>query len=496
MRPSFARVLGNTVIRRSAALAAWISLLGVGGTLATAADDKKPRREAWESFAEEPAVKEYLDGLKAGGFDAKARETLLTTALPLLENPANRRSIERLRKRIRESMLNERGADATTLDQANAAAADWLLGRALAPDVDPVVAVNEVLLVGDMRGPDGRPWAKAGSRLMKIAAEANARSAVRAAALAAVVRHVEAGLALDADAANGIRTIAVTPPTDAGAAGDWLAARALGLLPVVMPKAAPDVASALVKLLGDTSRSVDVRVRAAEALGRSAAEESKVDVVPALAAIRALAIRGLEEDLERAKNEEFGQSLAAGGAMAASGFGGAEFAPRPGGEFAPRPGGEFGGVPGMGFGPGGVVPGGTMAPAVEPTVLEHNAWRLAALAGAIQPTGKAGGLAAVAGDTSAAAKALAAKLRENALILHEWIHPPKEAKGKRPAGAELGFDAGPTADTQPTKQELGQALREALDDLRATLPVGAAAEPAAPVGTDPAPQAADPFGTP
>jgi len=475
-----------------------ITLPAPSSGLLAAADDKKPRKEAWEAFVEDPAVKAYAEQLKAGGFDATSRDTLLTKTLPLLEAPGNRRSIERLRRRIREVMLSERATDATTLEAANAAAADWLLGRAVAAGVDPVAAVNETLLVGDLRSsPDGRPWPGAASRLGALAANAAAPPAVRAAAMASLVKHVDAGVTMPADAAGSIQAIAFAPPAAAGAAGDWLSSRALGLLPAIVPKATAETAAGLGKVLADATRSVDVRIRAAEALGRMATEETKADVPAALAAVRATAIRGLEEDLARAKDEEFGQSLASGGAMAMAGPG---FA---GGEFAPRPGGGFGGFsPDMGFGaPGlapGLAPGIPTAPPVEPTVLEHNAWRLTALANAILPTGKAGGLAAVAGESSTAAKEFAATLRENATILHEWIYPPtdKGTKGRKQAAGEFGFDAGLTPETMPTKQDLGQALQEALDDLQATPPFGAAAEASPPAAAGQAPAAADPFTSP
>lgn len=470
-----------------------ISLLSPCRPLHAAADDKKPRKEVWETFLEDQPVKAYAEQLKAGAFDAASRDTLLTKTLPLLEAPGNRRSIERLRRRIREVMLSERATDAATLEAANAAAADWLLGRAVAAGVDPVAAVNETLLVGDLRSPDGKPWPGAASRLATVAANPSAPLAVRAAALASLVKHVDAGVTMPADASNSIQAIAFAPPTAGGAAGDWLTSRALGLLPAVMPKATAETAANLVKMLGDAARSVDVRIRAAEALGRMTTEETKADVTAALAAARATAIRGLEQDLARAKDEEFGQSLASGGAMA---MGGPGFA---GAEFAPRPGGGFGGFsPDMGFGAPGLAPGMPTAPPVEPTVLEHNAWRLTALANAILPAGKAGGLAAVAGDSSNSAKEFAAKLRENATILHEWIHPPtdKGTKGRKPAAGEFGFDSGLTPETMPTKQDLGQALQEALDDLQATPPFGAAAEASSPPATGQAPVAADPFATP
>jgi len=467
----------------AAVVAAVIGPLIACGLLFAAAEDKKPRREAWESFPEDPIVKAYAEQVKAGGLDASARDTLLAKVLPLLEAPESRRSVERLRRRIRDVMLNERATEPAALEAANTAAADWLLERALAKEVDPLVAVNEVLLVGEMRGTDGKPWAGATSRLATTAANSAAPLAVRAAALAGVARHVEAGATVPSEAVDSILAVAFAPPSG-GAAGDWLTSRALGLLPTVMPRATPETAAKLAAVLGDASRTVDVRVRAAEALGRAATEESNARVVAALASIREVAIRGLEEDLDRASDDLFGQSLAADGIPAANGpgftGGVAGFSPR-------RPNGFGGEATG-----GGAV---AESPPIEPTVVEHNAWRLSALAASIQPGGKAGGLAAVAGDAMAQSKELAAKLRENATILHEWIHPPKEpTKGKKQAGAAVGFEDSTATEALPTKQELGQALREALDDLRATPQFDAPGGRAAASNSPPA--GADPFNAP
>jgi hypothetical protein len=463
-------------------------------------DDKKPRKEPWESFVDTPEVKAYLEQLKTGAVDGPGRAAVVTKVLPLLEDPANRRSIERLRRRIREGLLSERMADAPTLEALNRDVASWAAERTKAKGVDPAVAVNAMLLVGDLRGKDGKPWPGGGSMLAAAAADQALPLAARVAAMAALARHAEAGAPLTSEAAVILKVATTAPVAGSGRAGEWLAARAIGLLPAAMPEASPEAAGELTKVLGDASRPVDVRVRAAEALGRMATAAAKIDASRTLEAIRATAIRGLEEDLEAATEEEFGRSLAAGGA-AAAGFAG-------GGEFGSPPGGGFGMRPDLG-GPVGQRPGATEpAPPVEPTVLERDAWRLAALANAIQPVGKGTGVVGVAGDATGAAKDFATLLRENASILHEWVHPPAEDDGKKPGAGrkpavtgEFAFPGGGEtgADAKPTKQELGQALRDALADLQASPRFNAA--PAAPAQSDPepdpkAPAANDPFTAP
>lgn len=452
-----------------------------------------PRKERWESFTETPEVKAYLEQAKTGAIDATARATLTTQVLPLLEAPDNRRSLERLRRRIHESVLNERTLDAATLDAVNRDAATWALARVKDKGIDPAVAVNLTLLVGDLRGKDGKPWPGAVSALAAASADQTLPTAARAAAVAGLARHAEAGAQLGPEAATILKTAVAPPAADSGAAGDWITARGLGLLPLAMPEASPEVAGELTKIIGDESRAVDVRIRAAEALGRMATAASKIDVLRTLEGIRGTAIGGLKQDLDAAREEEFGRSLSSGGSLAAMGFGGGEFGSPPGGP-GMRP--DFGGQAGLQ--PGTAEP----APPVEPTVLERDAWRLAALANAIQPIGKGTGIAGVAGDAAAQAKQFVTRLRENASILHEWVHPPKADDSKKPgarkpaAGGEFAFPgAGGEmgADPKPSKQELGQALSDAIADLQATAPfrVPGAAAPAEP---EPKPAAGnDPF---
>jgi len=458
-------------------------------------DDKKVPREPWESFADHPDVKAYFEQLKAGTIDAGGRATLTTKVLPLLEDPANVRSLERLRRRIREGLLNERTLDAKSLDAINGDAAAWAMSRVAAGGVNPVAAVNAMLLVGDLRGKDGKPWPGATPLLATTAADTKLPMAARAAAMAGLVRHAEAGLSLKTEASRLLAVATAAPVDGSGEAGDWLVSRALGLLPLAMPDASPEAAGLLVKVLIDASRSVDVRVRAAEALGRMAAGNATIDAAAALEGIRATAIRGLEQDLDAARDEEFGQTLSGGGLASAGGFGGGEFA----GAGGMRP--DFGIPPG-----GGLAVPAKPAPAVEPTVLERDAWRLAALASAVQPVGKGRGIVLVAGDAAGDAKEFAARLRENAVILHEWIHPKPDEGAKKPgarrpvpAGGEFAFPPGGEMGTQsqPTKQDFGQALVDALDDLKATRSFAAGASAAEPASSgEAAAPANDPFGSP
>ncbi|MFM7243429.1 MAG: hypothetical protein ACKO40_04530 [Planctomycetaceae bacterium] len=468
---------------------ALVAALAVCAPVHAQPDDKKAPREPWESFTDAAEVKAYLEQAKAGAIDAAGRATLTTKVLPLLEDPANVRSMDRLRRRIRESLLNERTLDAASLDAINGEASKWAAGRVAAAGVNPVTTVNAMLLVGDLRGKDGKPWPGATPVLATAAADAALPLAARAAALASLARQADAGVSLKAEGPR-LLAVATTPPAaGSGEAGDWLASRALGLLPLAMPDASPEAAAALVTLLADASRSVDVRVRAAEALGRMAAADAKIDAASTLEGIRTAAVRGLQQDLDAARDEEFGLSLSGGGLAMAGGFGGGEFA---GGGMRP----DFGSPPG-----GGQPLPAKPAPPVEPTILERDAWRLAALASAIQPAGKGRGLVTIAGDAGGTAKDFAARLRENALILHEWIHPKPEAKkqGARgpAAGGEFAFNPGGEmgATTQPTKQEFGQALADALADLEAVRPFKAAAA-ARPAGGEAVAPGNDPFGAP
>lgn len=407
---------------------------------------------SWTRIEGGDEMREYQAKLKKkDGFDDAARGFLETTVLPQLAAEKNRSTIERIRRRIREVALSERDADATALDLANDAAARGLTGMARNGKLDPLVRINAMLLVGELRGRDGRPWPAAAAPLATVVADASLPMAVRVAATAGLARHAEsaraagsADPAFQTAVAEQLTAVLATPPKPAdGPGGDWLLSRVLEIMPVGVTTAPPTTAKHLTAILGDASRPTDVRVRAAAALGATAAADSAVDAAALVGTIRECAVAALEADRAAAEERAIGRKL--GGQP---GFG------MPGGA------GEFGGAG---------KPAGDAA-TLDTLVVRRDAWRLATLANAVQPA-EGGGLASlIPAAGRSAAQTLATTLREAAQSLDRF--PDMDTL----AGAidSLGKAARPEEPVRPAKP--------------------AAAEPAEPTGS--APAASDPFATP
>jgi hypothetical protein len=417
-----------------------------------------PQYASWAKVEAAPETREYLDQLRKGGVDDKATGFLQRTALPQLAEEGNRKSIERIRKRMREVMFNERAADAASLDAANRTAVEWLTAQARNAEAEPVVRVNEMLLVGELRGKDGRPWPGAVPSLAAATADPKLAAAVRVAAMAGLARHLEAARAAGAaDPALGqqvapklLEIVAAQPAADDGPAGEWLVSRALDMLPAT-GQTTPASAAPLAALLEDAARPIDVRVRAAAALALLATPESKVDASRAVTAIRGLAITALTTDITAAAERALSRML------------GGQSSPAP---MMAMPQREFGGprgIPGMGDGPGATIA--DMEPPLDSLVGRRDAWRLMTLANAIQARDR--GLAALLlGDEKAAAEKLAEVLRE----------------------AATNLDGMP--DTATMKEALAAVERVAKPAAgpARTTPAGAADDDPAPAGAN------DPFG--
>jgi hypothetical protein len=320
-----------------------------------------------------------------------------------------------------------------------------------------------MLLVGEVRGKDGRPWSGAVEPLAAAMSDRKLPTGVRVAAAAGLARHVEAAKAAGAPdpalaqaALKPLLEVIATPAsaTDA-AAGDWLVSRALDMLPTVEAKALPETAAALVAILAEAGRPVDVRVRAAAAIGATATPDSKIDAGDAIAKIRSLAAEALKADLAAATERSLTARLS-GQPLAAP--------MQPGLEGMQAP-----GFPG-GVGEFGAAPGTTVDDPMEPLVVRRDAWRLSKLATAVATPDGAAGLAALLDDAAATrAKTVAATLREAATALDE------------------------SPDTAAVKQALVaiERLAQAAAPSRPGAPKPAAAAPGGPA----APPGNDPFGT-
>jgi len=394
----------------------------------------------WNKIETAAETRAFKDAVTAGGFDAAARGYLEQIALPQLALEANRPTIERIRKRMREYLLAGI-SDAKTLDEASKTFLAFMGALAANGEADPVARVNAMLLIGELQGQDRRPWPPAAPVLAAAAVNPDLPKAVRVAAVVGLGRHVD-GARGQAEAQQRlmpivmpvVRTIlAAAKGADQPPEIEWSAARCLAMLPALGPLPA-EPAAEVVRILGDTMCAVNVRVRAAAALGLAAGADSKIDAAAAIRGIEAVGIDGLDRDVAAADRilleRQFG--------------GGAD----------QMPGGMPPGMPPPGFGPGFMPGGGTAPgfsaspdgftdPSLQPPVEQliprevcrRAAWRLNALADAILTEDRKRGLST---------------------LLPEPERPPAEKLAQRLRRAAIELDATPE----------DPVLRQILEELK------------------------------
>jgi hypothetical protein len=279
--------------------------MGAGGT--ALGQDDEARFSGWTQVESAGETRTYKESMRGGNaFDAAARGFLEQIALPQLELEANRTSIERVRKRMREFLLGDI-ANEKAADEATKTFLTYMESLADKQDVDLVVRVNAMLMIGELQGVDRKPLPAAAAVLAKAVSNTTLPQAVRIAACVGLARHVEATKGL-VDEQQRMAAVAnpvivsilkeATPP-EAAVGSDWLASRCLSMLPLLGP-AAPATVGEVARILGDDGRSINVRVRAAAALAAVAGPDSKVDVAALVASIGRLAIVSLERDASAA----------------------------------------------------------------------------------------------------------------------------------------------------------------------------------------------------
>lgn len=374
----------------------------VAAVSATHAQEPPASFSSWTKLEAAEEMRDYLAKLKKGEFDDESRAFLETRILPQLAADKNRPTIERVRRRLREVALGERETEAAALEKANAAATSALLAMARDAKADMLVRVNATLLAGELVGKDGKPWPGVVAPLAAAAADPQLDMGVRVAAIAGLARRGAVG----PEAAPKLLAIVSAPAGTGGVGNDWLVSRALDILPAALPTATPAAAGALLTLLQDEGRAIDVRVRAAAALGATANAGANIDVPRALAAIREIAAAALAADLATAEDRALARELSG---QPAGGMPVAMPGMMPGGMT-----GEFGGMP-QPFG-GAVDPNAapTATTPIETLVVRRDAWRLATLGNAVATADGAKGLVTL---LPAAGKATATRL---AAALRDW----------------------------------------------------------------------------
>ena len=365
---------------------------------AAAVAHAEPKYVGWTKVEASREIRELKEKLREGGqFDDNAKQFLQETALPQLALEENRSLIERTRKRLRELLLGDVGEDKAYADIAQLIA-DFMTAAARDDAADPVVRVNAMLLVGELKAKSGKPWAAAGPSLAAAAGDKNLPDAVRIAALAGVAKHVAAGAGDDSLATTfGPPVAAILAEPVAGPRSveqEWLVSRALQLIPALVRPAPPKLAAFLAAIVGDEAQAIDLRVRAAAALGATADTASGIDAAAVVEAIRKLAITTLESEEKAAAARRFEEQYRRGGAA----LGGPPSAP-----------------PGFGF-------DGQPLPTIDPLAISEQAcrraaWRLYTLGTAIFSADDKPGLATLMGDAAGPAKELAKQLTGEGLTL-------------------------------------------------------------------------------
>lgn len=272
-------------------------------------------KAAWSRIESAEETKTYKDEAIAGDLSDKSKAWLRDRVLPQLSDASNRSSIERVRRRIHDAFVSERSFDAAALASGNRIVLDVMSKLAMSDDTLPIVRINAMLMIGELRAKDGEPWPATLETLATATADAKLPMAVRIAAIGGLMRHAKAAdfPKLAGPAVSAVVTAAFPERDRVGA--DWLVSRAMDILPAAIPQAPPATAAALRKVLDDASRAADVRVRAAAALGKTAVKASEVDAARTIESVRGLAVAILQADVDRAERRAFDRAL--GGPTAA-----------------------------------------------------------------------------------------------------------------------------------------------------------------------------------
>lgn len=430
------------VLPITGAIALAASLMAAAPALAQG----EPRYLGWAKVENAREMRELKDKLRDGGaIDGESREFVRQTVLPQLVLDENRSTIERTRRRMREVLLTEIEDDKAFADISRLAA-DFMTAVARDGDAEPAVRVNAMLFVGEMRGKDGKPLPLVRPALAAAAGDAQLPLAVRVAAIAGLGRHVDAcrgdadaTAALTKAAGPAIMTILAAPvESDRRAEQEWLTARAVSLLPGLVPTASKNVAAVLAAIIEDSARATDTRVRAAAALGATADAKSEINAAKIIDAIRGIALQSLEADVAAADVRRFEReyrSLATGQ------------------QPIMQP---------------GIDPMGGNEPALKSLAIpeqscRRNAWRLVTLADAIDSGDGRPGLARLLGAAAAPAKQLAATLRDAGLAIDQTPDEESVVAAIKSIKAPAQSPAGAAAPVQPAvaaPQEPRQAPAE------------------------------------
>lgn len=434
------RILMARPSPRAAVVCCWLSLAFVGPAAVARAQPAAAQAAAdWKQFEASQELTDYRLTLREGGFDEATKAFLTNTALPQLGLPANRGTIERVRRRMRELLCGDAATDPKALDAALQTIVGFMMAAARNDKVEPIVRINSLLFVGEVKGKDGKPWPAAAAPLAAAVGDPKLPLPLRIVAAEGLARHVEAAGPAAAPTAGPVlaKLLPSLPQVSDRAGAEWLAARTLAMIAELGTAAPPDAAAPAIAILEDASRPTRLRARAAAAAAAAGAKADGIDWGKVVAACRATALAALET--EKARGERVREQVAA--------------APQ-----QPRP--DAGGPQGFGGEP-------AAASAVPALACRRVAWELMTLAEALTGSKGKGGIAAIRGADPQDAAALGGTLREAATMID--TNPDETAildalamltGGQAPAAREPAAaegDAQPAADTaEPVVNPFGQ----------------------------------------
>ena len=183
-------------------------LLAVGRSGSLLAEGEPAVYATWLQAEQSKESQAFRARMAEGeSLDEASKKFLQETALPQLAVDANRPTIERTRRRMREILFNNID-DQKTHDAVSQLVLNFMAQLARDNDVEPVVQVNAMLLIGELKSKDGKPWLPAVAPLARDASDPQMPMANRIAAVVGLTRHVEALVKAD-DAA--VESLAQTP---------------------------------------------------------------------------------------------------------------------------------------------------------------------------------------------------------------------------------------------------------------------------------------------
>jgi hypothetical protein len=286
------------------------------------ASSQEPKYESWKQVEAAPETRDFLTAMKGGGdLDATARTYLEEIVLPQFALPENAGELDELRNRLKTRILGS-FSNETVQNAANELVTRGMQRLVDDDALEMGVRLNAVLMIGELEAKAGGLWPGAVQPLAEIVSDKSAAFPLRIAAMAGLGQHLSragnrsdpsvVGAALEAAEPALLACLAAPDSEEIPGdfvASEWLTSQVLRVVPDVMPQVPPEMATSLFGILADQERSLDVRIRAAFALGTTADDRATFDVAEAVSIVEALATEALATDVALAERRAFERDI-------------------------------------------------------------------------------------------------------------------------------------------------------------------------------------------